>query len=96
MLIDGGEKVRCFVKGAPEIVIAMCSQMIIGDGVIVNLSQEKKDDIIHKTVKGYAEKCLRTLLVSYIDFDMDTWNSKTPEEWTAELEGSEDAPNTYK
>lgn len=83
---DGEQKVRVFVKGAPEIVIQFCTQMVVEGGAIEDLEADKKDSIINETVKGYARKTLRTLLVSYVDYDMDTWNSKSHQEWTTILE----------
>ena len=74
MWVEGGSKVRVFCKGAPEIVIEMCTHYIGEAGATFELEDEKKEYAIHTIVSNYAAKCLRTLLVSYVDFDEAEWN----------------------
>ncbi len=56
-------------------VIKGCSSMIGADGQVVELDDEKKEYCIDTVVKSYAAKCLRTLLISYVDFPVDEFNS---------------------
>ena len=74
MWIDGGSKVRVFCKGAPEIVIEMCTKYIGEAGAIFELEDEKKEYATQTIVSNFAAKCLRTLLVCYVDFDEAEWN----------------------
>jgi Ca2+-transporting ATPase len=50
MWVEGGTKVRVFCKGAPEIVIEMCTQYIGAGGAVLDLEDEKKEYAIHTIV----------------------------------------------
>jgi len=75
MWIDNGSKVRVFCKGAPEIVIEKCDQFHSKGGEVEELEEDKKTYCVETIVRGYAEKCLRTLLIAYVDFDKSEWES---------------------
>lgn len=67
--------VRVFVKGAPEVVIEMCDYFHTINGV-QDLEKSKKKQIIQETVKDFAGKCYRTLLVAYLDFSASQWETQ--------------------
>jgi Ca2+-transporting ATPase len=64
------DTVRVFLKGAPDVILDFCDRTFDAEGNIIDLSEKAKDDIIHKTVKGFADKALRTLLVAYTDISV--------------------------
>jgi Ca2+ transporting ATPase len=66
-------KVRVYCKGAPEIVIKYCDYLLGAGGESESLSEEKKNQIVGETVKGFATKTYRTLLISYCDYDEAEW-----------------------
>ena len=72
MLPNGN--IRVFVKGAPEVVIEMCDHYHTVTGV-VDLEKSKKKEIVNETVKEFAKKCYRTLLVAYLDIKAQAWES---------------------
>lgn len=59
--------IRVFVKGAPEMVIEMCDHWHAKNGEVEELEDEQKNSILKHTVKEFANKCYRTLLVAYVD-----------------------------
>lgn len=68
-----GGKIRVYVKGAPDSVIKQCKDVEGAEG-IEELSQEKKDDIIHvSVVKPLADRTYRTLLIAYADYEEAEW-----------------------
>ena len=56
-------------------VIKTCEYMIGPNGESIELDDEKKDYCINTIVKQYAAKCLRTLLISYVDYPVDEFNA---------------------
>ena len=64
---------RVFVKGAPEKVILQCTHYLGPHGQVMELDDMEKDRVINEVVKTYASKCLRTMLVSYVEYDQHTW-----------------------
>lgn len=74
-LINNGQTVRVFCKGAPEMVIKSCNTMLGENGEVVDLEDDHKDYCINTVVKTYASKCLRTLLISYVDYPLNEFNS---------------------
>lgn len=66
--IDNDSKVRVYCKGAPDIVIEFCEKYIGEGGAAMDLGRAGKDHALNTIVKNYATKCLRTLLISYVDY----------------------------
>ncbi|KAF5785937.1 putative P-type Ca(2+) transporter [Helianthus annuus] len=66
-------QIRAFCKGASEIVLGMCDNIIDDSGEAVQLSKEKAEAITN-VINEFADKALRTLCLAYIDvegeFDM--------------------------
>lgn len=60
-------------------VIKSCDKMIGANGEVVELDDDKKDYCIGTVVKSYAAKCLRTLLISYVDIDVNEFNQMKAE-----------------
>ena len=75
MSMDGGSKIRVFVKGAPEIVIKNCENYIGANGQIMRMTNDFKDHCTGKIQKDYADKCLRTLLVAHKDYSRPDWDA---------------------
>ena len=48
--------------------------MIAANGQVIELEDDKKNYAINTVVKGYENKCLRTLLISYVDYPVDEFN----------------------
>lgn len=63
--------VRVYCKGAPEKVITKCEKMVGPNGAIVDLDDDKKDQIVRDIIDVFASKCLRTILVAYADIPRD-------------------------
>ena len=68
-------KIRVFCKGAPEVVLEFCESFHAEGGALKSLSEKKKEEIVKKTVKDFADKCYRTLLVAYLDLDQNEWDN---------------------
>mmetsp|Transcript_6400 Transcript_6400/g.5706 ORF Transcript_6400/g.5706 Transcript_6400/m.5706 type:complete len:393 (+) Transcript_6400:652-1830(+) len=71
---DDQNKVRVYLKGAPEIVMDYCSSYVNDEGEAINLTQEKKSDILLNVVtEKFAKNARRTLLISYSDMTMEEY-----------------------
>lgn len=71
---DNDHLVRVFLKGAPEIVLDYCTKHINKQGEIVDLSEDKKQEIITGVISNnFAKKAYRTLLISYRDYSFDEY-----------------------
>lgn len=62
-------KIRVFVKGAPEIVLGFCDHYCGVGGSTHELSGSKKKEIINDVIGSFANKCFRTIIISYVDLD---------------------------
>ena len=71
----GNGMIRVFCKGAPEIVINKCTNWVSEGGQTVPLSDSDRANIIDNIQLQYAKKCLRTLLVAYLDYDQSAWDA---------------------
>ena len=67
--------IRVFCKGAPEIVLGKCTNWVGQGGQTLPLQESDRSRIIDDIQKQYAKKCLRTLLVAYLDYDQQSWES---------------------
>jgi len=68
--------VRVFVKGAPDMVMDHCEKIILDDGEAHDLTEEKKGSILgDEVIKVFADKCRRTILVAYRDFQEEEWEA---------------------
>lgn len=52
---DDQNKVRVFLKGAPEIVLDYCTKYYNADGQEVELSGSKKQNILGEIVENFAK-----------------------------------------
>ena len=64
--LDGSNKYRLYVKGAPERVLEYASELRAENGALEDI--EKHRDLLSKQQDKYAEQALRTILVGYKDF----------------------------
>ena len=62
---------RVFTKGASEMVLNKCSQIIAEDGNIVDFSEDNIKSIISDVIEPMASNGLRTISISYRDFPKD-------------------------
>lgn len=69
--ISHGDKIRVFVKGAPEFVLESCSKYVTGESTSDELTHSQKENIIGKVIKNnFAPKALRTIMVAYKDMSL--------------------------
>lgn len=66
--------VTIYLKGAPEIVLPMCSTVQTSNGVAQ--LDEKLQDEIYKEIVKMAAQPLRTLCFAYLEMDQNTWETK--------------------
>ena len=58
---------RLHVKGAAEIVLNTCSHYLNADGERLELTNDKKEEIINDVITSFAEGALRTICLAYKD-----------------------------
>lgn len=63
------QKLRVYIKGAPDYVINNCTHFVGSDGNEAELSEDKKKEVISETVNYFACQAFRTILVGYKDMD---------------------------
>ena len=63
----GADFVRVFVKGAPEILIKGCKQMVSINGELTPIDKLKKNQILNQVIDRFAKKCYRTIMMTYVD-----------------------------
>ncbi|TVU50798.1 hypothetical protein EJB05_02188 [Eragrostis curvula] len=68
---------RWFSKGASEIVLQMCDNMIDGDGNIVAISEAQRKNILD-TINSFACDALRTLCLAYKEADGSDDDAESP------------------
>jgi len=72
---------RVFTKGAPEIIITRCNNIMLSNGQIAPFTSDLVNDVT-RTIEGLAQKGLRTLAFAYKDMD----SSQSWEEMNYETE----------
>ena len=74
--IAKGDRIRVFVKGAPEFVLESCSKYMTGESTSDELTQDQRDNIILKVIKNnFAPKALRTIMVAYKDMSQEDFEN---------------------
>ena len=74
--IAKGDRIRVFVKGAPEFVLESCSKYMTGESTSDELTQDQRDNIILKVIKNnFAPKALRTIMVAYKDMSLEDFKN---------------------
>ncbi|RSL69222.1 hypothetical protein CEP54_002379 [Fusarium duplospermum] len=79
---------RLYIKGASEIILAKCSQILrdpAADDSLAPMSQDNIDTINH-LIESYAKRSLRTIGICYKDFP--AWPPKN----AGQVEGSNEVP----
>jgi Ca2+ transporting ATPase len=67
-------KVRVFLKGAPEIVLDYCSSYFDKNGNVIPMNADQKKELMTNVVaNNFAKKAFRTLLISYRDYSYDEY-----------------------
>ncbi len=61
-----GNSIFCVTKGAPEMLIPLCSSYVNESSQIISLTERKKQSLLNKSIE-YAALGLRVLAVSYKD-----------------------------
>lgn len=74
---DGEEKVRVIVKGAPEVVVKMCSRAKNMDNEDFNFADEHDHaDYLENVVsRGIAKEGLKPLTIAYKNIDKEEWKN---------------------
>jgi len=72
---DDSNKIRVFLKGAPEIVMEHCTKYVNAEGEQVELSQDKKQDVLENVVnEKFAKHAFRTLLIAFTDLTVSQYD----------------------
>ena len=66
---DGG--FRMFAKGAPEVLLAKCTQIINKDGNAENLSKNHLVELTQTVIEPMALNGLRIICIAYRDFSSE-------------------------
>ncbi|KAG5458884.1 MAG: hypothetical protein BJ554DRAFT_806, partial [Olpidium bornovanus] len=67
---EGPSEYRLYVKGASEIVFALCKRIIVAaDPLQVRALTEEDTQRIHQTIKDWAAEGLRTIVTAYKNMD---------------------------
>ena len=68
--------IRVFAKGAPDFMLKDCTSYFGADGNQLQLSQDKKDEIVNNIIRNsFGKKALRTLLIAYKDLTEDQYQT---------------------
>lgn len=62
---------RMFIKGASEIVLGRCSQIIASQGTPEPFTEEDAKNLIENVIEPMASNGLRTICLAYRDFPQD-------------------------
>lgn len=62
---------RVFTKGASEMVLNKCTQIISETGSINDFSEENINTVMNEVIEPMASNGLRTICISYRDFPKD-------------------------
>ena len=80
-LPDGGKK-RAFCKGASEIILKMCDNVVATHGEAVPLSDEQRTNI-SDDINGFACEALRTLCLAFKNvYDSSSEDSLPDDKYT--------------
>lgn len=66
IMVDNGENVVTFYKGAPEKLIDGCTHFVHSDGYIDEFGETKKD-ALRSYIKGMTEKAMRCIVLTMSD-----------------------------
>ena len=59
------DKLKVYVKGAPELLLQNCTRIISKEGKIIYLREEDRNFILEKILNRFAENVYRSLLLAY-------------------------------
>ena len=71
---SGAPVVRCFVKGAPDVILGRSST---GQGRVDKVPIEAANELVEAVNESFAEQGLRVLACAYRDFDPDAFGAAT-------------------
>ncbi|XP_036057670.1 plasma membrane calcium-transporting ATPase 4 isoform X4 [Onychomys torridus] len=60
---------RMFSKGASEIMLRRCNQILDKGGESIQFKNKDRDDMVHNVIEPMASEGLRTICIAYRDFD---------------------------
>ncbi|RDX68387.1 putative calcium-transporting ATPase 11, plasma membrane-type, partial [Mucuna pruriens] len=78
-LPDGTDKYRAFCKGASEIVLKMCDEVVNADGEVVHLNEQQRNSIT-EVINGFASEALRTLCIAFKDIEGSSESDSIPDD----------------
>ena len=59
---------RMFTKGASEIILEKCSYILGVDGLVEELTVQRRNQLVRDVIEPMASEALRTIVVAYKDF----------------------------
>lgn len=67
---------KVIVKGAPEYILPMCTQVLNSQSRIVDLTKHKNEEILDVEIRGKCcRKGLKTIVYAFKHMDIDDWNN---------------------
>jgi magnesium-transporting ATPase (P-type) len=70
---------RLYIKGASEIVLALCDKEMLLDKSTSPMTEEKRQQIQTNVVEKYANLAMRTIALAYVDFpSVPDWDEEIP------------------
>ncbi|KAL2329306.1 hypothetical protein Fmac_022733 [Flemingia macrophylla] len=76
---DGTKKFRAFIKGASEIVLKLCDEVVNEDGKVIHLNEQRRNSIT-EVINGFASEALRTLCIAFKDIEGSSESDSIPED----------------
>lgn len=71
---SNSQKVKVFVKGAPEIVLEYCDKYYTNKNEVAQLDEQSRTRILKEIVTNtFAKKAYRTLLIAYAELSKDEY-----------------------
>ncbi|KAK7341150.1 hypothetical protein VNO80_24075 [Phaseolus coccineus] len=78
-LPGGPNKYRAFCKGASELVVEMCDQVVNEEGKVVPSNEQQRSSIT-EVMNGFASEALRTLCIAFKDIEESSKSDRIPED----------------
>lgn len=87
---DRPERVAVYVKGAPEVILELCTHTHQADDSIAPLGDEEKQTLT-EVVSRMASQPLRTMAFAYVEMDLQAWTSEYEDRGGSAEKNLEDA-----
>lgn len=70
---------RSFCKGASEVILEQCDNVLDSEGNITSLSEMQKEKVLN-TINSFASEALRTLCIAFKDINKISYDQNVPED----------------